>query len=237
MKGQIYLSKGLRDELKQQLSLFVSTYIDKIAPVFESIEIVAEEKAEEYFLELVLNFNPYRDDPAAYSEQAMDYGYEYWSGMALMQYNTRLMNIATLYQFWEQQFRKFAYMELTRNNRLLTKEIEFKSFCTKFKHIESLLLKCGVDIYSLVSWKKINELHLLQNVIKHGDGPSAAILEGIRPDFFIQIGDKKFKDILKTVLNERVLDVDDSELVTYGDALQNFWDELHDHIYLEKEST
>lgn len=236
MKPFIYLPQRLKNDFKEEIDLFVNTYMDRIAPVFASIDDEAERKTDEYFEQLGMYCISEYCDPGDYADQARDFGYEYWAGLALMQYNTRLMNISTLYQFWEQQLRGFAFSELTRQHTLADEKgrrIEFTSFCTKFNEIEQLLMQCGVGKNSLVSWDKINELRLLQNVIKHGDGTSASQLEQIRPDIFRIVGKHKAKDLYLTTLNERVLDIEDSEIVTYGNALKEFWDELPEHMYLK----
>jgi hypothetical protein len=234
MEPFMYLPQERRDRFKRYIDVFVKTYMDRIAPVFERIEEESEEKAEEHFAELGQWFDPERSDPADYAERAREFGFEYWEGMSLMQYNTRLMSIATLYQFWEQQFRRFAFEELTRHHSFVDKKgrkVEFKTFCTQIDEIKEMLLQCGVNTTSLDSWAKIDELRLLQNVIKHGDGKSAADLEKIRPDLFRKVGETKIMDLYLTILNERALDVEDKEIITYGEALQRFWDELPERMY------
>lgn len=232
----IYLPLRLKMDFKNEIKLFVDTYINRIAPVFASKEEETEKITEEYINEISGSFNPEYHDPADFQERAREYGYKYFDNLSLMQYNTRLMNIASLYQYWEQQIRRFTYYELTRQHKLENskgRQIEFKTFCNSFKQIESLLVQCGVNINDLDSWEKINELRLLQNVIKHGDGVSSSDLEVLRPEFFRKSGDTMFKDLYLTVLNDQVLEIEDNEIVEYGEALQLFWDELPEHMYLD----
>lgn len=233
MEPLLYLPQRRKENFKRYIDVFVKTYTDRIAPVYKGLDNEAQEKAEEYFAKSGQLFDPDNDDPADFAERAWEYGVEYWENMSLMQYNTRLMTIATLYQFWEQQFRRFAFEELTRQHTFYDKrgrEIEFKSFCTKFDEIEDLLYQCGVVTSFLDSWAKINELRLLQNVIKHGDGTSANQLEQIRADLFRKVGDTKIMDLYLTILNEQSLDVDDSEIVAYGEVLKQFWDQLPEYM-------
>lgn len=237
MEPSMYLPQKRKESFKRYIDVFVKTYTDRIAPIYEGLDKEAEEKAEEHFAKSGQWFDPDQSDPSDFAERSWEYGIEYWESMTLMQYNTRLMSIATLYQFWEQQFRRFAFEELTRHHTFYVKkgkgkgkEIEFKSFCTKLDEIGNLLEQCGVTTMFLDSWAKINELHLLQNVIKHGDGSSANQLEEIRPDLFRMVGDTKIMDLYLTILNEQALDVNDSEIVDYGEALKQFWDELPENM-------
>lgn len=133
-------------------------------------------------------FNPDYHDPSDFAEEAWEAGIEHYEGTALMKYNTRLMWISTLYQFWEQQVRKFIYEEVTRTHSFIDKkgkEILFKQFCTRgIDDIKEAFLGFDQDLEKLGSWERINELRLLANVIKHGAGWSATQLKLLRPDFF-----------------------------------------------------
>lgn len=234
MSPCIHLTNDMRESLKNAISFYVDSYITRIAPVFANVEEEASEKASLYFKKAVnagISFD--YGEEYEISEQAREHGYEYWEATTLFQYNTKMMTIATLYQFWEQQIRKFAFNELSSSQRLPSLKVqinEFATFCTKFAEIESLLQQCGVALASL---GKIIELHLLQNVIKHGDGPSAKKLELIRPDYFRKINDTHLMDLYLTTLNERVLDVDDSEIINFRDAIKMFWDELPEKMYFK----
>lgn len=42
----------------------------------------------------------------------------------------------------------------------------------------------GLDLRDLAAWPKINQLRLLANSVKHGEGKSAVELRAIRPDLF-----------------------------------------------------
>jgi hypothetical protein len=101
--------------------------------------------------------------------------------------------------------------------------------------IKTELLEFGQDIEKFSCWEKINELRLLNNVIKHGDGWSATELKKIREDFFRDdfLGIDML-DLYKTTLNEKVLSLDDKEIEVYCEALIRFWDELPERMYSEE---
>lgn len=234
----IYLHQGKREQFKRFITVFIKTYMERVSPVFDSIDEEANEYTQKVFEMLGQSFDPDRDDEADFAERAQEQGYEYWEGLALMQYNTKLMSIATLYQFWEQQVRKLVFEELNRHHTFSDKKgriITFKTFCTRgIDDMKEVFHQCGVELESLNSWAKINELRLLQNVIKHGDGKSSSDLEALRPDFYRKIGNTKIMDLYLSVLNEVALDVDDNEIVVYGDALKEFWDELPERMYFDE---
>ncbi|NLY82456.1 MAG: hypothetical protein GX078_06730 [Clostridiales bacterium] len=75
-----------------------------------------------------------------------------------MQYNMRLMWISTLYQFWEQQVRKFIFEEVTRTHKFIDKkgkEVDFAAFCTRgIDDIKDEFYEFGQDLEKLNSWSK-----------------------------------------------------------------------------------
>lgn len=153
-----------------------------------------------------------------------------------MKYNTKLMWISTLYQFWEQQVRKFIYEEVSMTHKFIDKkgkEVLFKDFCTKgIDDIEEEFLEFGQDLEKFPCWIKIYELRLLTNVIKHGDGWSATRLKELRPDFFkADFSEYDLLDLYKTTLNEKVLNIDDDEFQKYCEAIVEFWEALPERMY------
>ncbi|MBK8780308.1 MAG: hypothetical protein IPO22_00565 [Anaerolineales bacterium] len=166
------------------------------------------------------------------TRDAFEAGLDYFENISLMKYNNLAAWITILYQFWEQQVRLFLYKEIKQ-----CYEIDFKEFCAKgIKEIKEVFKLHNVDIETLSSWSKINELRLLCNTVKHGDGGSAQDLRTIAPDFFqhISLPDSDILDLYKTTLNDEVLNIHDDLISLYGDNLGNFWDELPERMYSEE---
>ncbi|EJW13841.1 hypothetical protein M5X00_13555 [Paenibacillus alvei] len=232
MQRFMWLSSSKRDVLKWDISMYCKAYFDKVAPVFANIDEDAANAADLY-LETVGSgqYNPNIGNEADIASDAHYYGISYGISMELMKYNVRLMSIATLYQFWEQQVRKFLYEELIERNH---ENINFKDFCTNIGTIKAEFLMCGVKLDDLPSWEKINELREFQNLVKHGDGRARKILEQARPDLFRKVNEETSAiDYHFTTLNEQVLDVSDDELTVYSEALMEFWDELPERMYVQ----
>lgn len=232
MRRFMWLSNSKRDVLKWDISMYCKAYFDKVAPVFKNIDEDAANAADLY-LETVGSgqYNPDIGNEADITTDAHDYGISYAISMDLMKYNVRLMSIATLYQFWEQQVRKFLYEELIERNH---ENIKFKDFCTNIGTIKEEFRKCDVNLQDLEVWEKIDELRILQNVVKHGDGNARKKLQRIKPDFFRQIDEETSAiDYHFTTLNEQVLNVSDDELTVYSEALMEFWDELPERMYVQ----
>ncbi|WP_429350496.1 hypothetical protein [Paenibacillus sp. 4624] len=115
------------------------------------------------------------------------------------------MTLATLYQVWEQQVRELSFEEITRHHHFVDKKgmkLEFKNFCTTFGEIKNLFLNSDWQPTSVTSWDTINELQLVQNVIKHGDGAAADQLKSIQPGYFKEVNGTLIMDLYNSTLNE-----------------------------------
>jgi hypothetical protein len=139
------------------------------------------------------------------------------------------MAIATLYLVWEQQVRKFLFKEMSH-----TFTTSFPSFCTRFEDIENLFELHGVRLQALDSWRGIEELHLLCNVIKHGDGSSAKRLRRCNPSLFREGHPGEGGEILDSTLLDQSLDLKEAFLEQYALVLSSFWDELPERSYIQR---
>lgn len=151
-----------------------------------------------------------------------------------MQYNMKLMWVSTLYQFWEQQVRKFLYVEVSKEYSLGNGDrILLKDFCTKgIVEIKSIFSHFNHDLEKMSMWGEINKLRLLTNTIKHGDGGAATQLRKICPSYFhSDYSSIDLLELYKTILNERVLNITDQDFMSFCADLIAFWDELPERMY------
>lgn len=231
MKSQLYLCKGLRKLKKDEIKLFKNTFKDRILPSFENIEKEAEDVQNDFYNNVMHSpcDDPDAIDPASIAESALELGIDYYEKISLMKYNTLAMWISMLYQYWEQQVRKFLYDEERHYF-----ELEFKTFCSRgIRDIKEEFLFHKVNIEELICWEKIDELRLLCNSLKHGDGNSAQELKKRRPDLFVreELGNIDLLKLYKATLLEVVLNIDEKSFYKYCDVLMSFWDELPERMY------
>ncbi len=220
---KIYIDSFQKEYLQEPYNLYIETYKNKILPVFLNVEEEAHNIAKNCFKDMGKHINPDTCDPADLADRAWEKGLDYYQGMILMRYNSQLMWISTLYQFWEQQVRCFIFEEVSRNFR----RVNFKSFCNSgIKDIRKQFQRFGIDINELNSWPDINELRLLTNVIKHGDGNAAAELEKMKPEYFRNNFDDSLIKFYGTSLNYKTINVLDSDFYRFCNDLILFWDEL-----------
>lgn len=239
--AQLYLYRKLRERFQKPYDYYLDVYFNKVVLVFNNLEEEADEIAQSHYEELGQYFNPDIHDESDFADSAFEKGLEYYEAVSLIKYNSKLMWFSTMYQFWEQQVRKFLYDEIKQSGITLCnekgQEIDFKNYCSHgIKGIKREFKHFGYDIEKMERWSDIDELRLLANVIKHGDGGAATSLEELRPEFFrSEITEYNLMKSYRTVLNEQVLNVNDTELIKYKEALQSFWEELPERLYCEVE--
>lgn len=237
--AQLYLYPKLRKRFQKPYDYYMDVYIKKVAVVFNNLEEEANEVAQSYYEDLGQYFDPDRHDYEDYADLAFEKGLEYYEAVSLVRYNNKLMWISTIYQFWEQQVRKFLYDEISQSGYTLFdekgKEIDFRRYCANgVREIKEEFISFGQNLEELECWSTIEELRLLANVIKHGEGGAATKLEKLRPDFFkSEITESNLMKSYRTVLNEQVLNIKDSDFMKYKEALQSFWGELPERLYCE----
>lgn len=231
MKSQLYLCKDLRQLKKDEILLFKNTFKERVFPAFRDIEEESEKLSNDIFDNCMNKTCSEYDciDPCDIAQEATEMGIDYYEKYSLMRYNTLAMWISMLYQFWEQQVRKFLYDE-ERNYFY----IDFKEFCAKgITDIKEEFKFHNTKIETLQCWSRINELRLICNTLKHGDGSSAQALKKIRPTFFIREGLEEYDllNMYNTTLLEKVLNITEQDFYDFCDTLISFWNELPERMY------
>ena len=230
MKSQLYLPEAKREHFKSEISDYVEVYCQKLLPVFKDIESDVEKYTNDIYNNSMSQ--PACDDsmdPGSIAETALDEGIEHYSYLKLGKYNLTATWHATLYQVWEQQLRRFLFQEISH-----VYNIQFKTFCTKLSEIKKKFEFHNVDIESFSCWPQVEELRLLCNVIKHGDGDSAKDLQKIKPVLFKQEDDIDYMKTFKTTLLEETLNINEMTLKSYRKALLSFWDEIPERNYSDE---
>jgi hypothetical protein len=230
MKSQLYLPEMTRRYLKSEISDYIEIYFKKLLPVFKDIESDADKYANNFY-DNFMSQPAYDDsiDPSSIAENAQEEGIEHYSYLKLGKYNLTATWHATLYQLWEQQLRLFLFREMSH-----VYKIQFETFCTNLSEIKEKFKLHNVDIESFSCWPQINELSLLCNVIKHGDGCSAKKLRKIKSTLFKQEDGTDHIEIFKTTLLEETLNINEMTLQNYRDALLSFWDEIPERNYSDE---
>ena len=223
LQTQLYFYKPLMDKHKKELS-FVEDYYDRTKEQFNDIEKEVSAYTNNLYKEYPATPET---DPASIAEWAQEQGIEMYETLSLMKSNHLLMTIAMLYHIWEQQLSKFTIQEMEHY-------LKFDKKVLSFEEIKKIFELHGINIIDTESWKKIRELKLLANTIKHGEGHSAEKLRDLRPDFFKLdiIDETDTLDLHSSILMDVYsLQVNESDLKNYIKATMYFWDEMPERAY------
>lgn len=167
---------------------------------------------DKYFEEKVNEFRHFLNEHK--EEYLDDENNEMWNVLQIMEitelkYRVQLMIIALMCEMFEQ----FLI-------NILVKKLDLKKEIT-FKEAKKIFSDFGFNIEKSKQWKKINELRLLVNVIKHGDGVSKKRLNKIRKDFFYNTKSK-----IGNALNDMTLNVQEEDLTNYFCVILNFINDM-----------
>jgi hypothetical protein len=230
MKSQLYVPEHTRRYFQSQISSFVEIYSQKLLPVFQDMEKEADKCAHDFYDDY-MNQPSYDDsvDPASIAEEARDIGIERYCFLKLGRYHVTAAWHAMLYEFWEQQIRSFLFREISKDKPTGG----FKKFCDKLEKIKTQLELHNVDIENCLCWHKIDELRLLCNVIKHSDGTSLDCLRKKKSGLLKKgsVVEVEVIDLYRTSLLEETLNIDETTLQDYKDALLSFWERIPERSY------
>jgi len=217
-----------RSSFIPQIDAFCNAIMKRVIPVFANIAEEADDVAQS-------EYERYGSLPATGDESwdmgdaaewAQEIGLAHY--VALTGVRQSLVNLAVvaLYHMFEQQLLLF------HRKQVLHPSEEDNISKIKFRELQRRLKNGNLDIESLKSWAKVDELKLVANSIKHAEGTSADKLKGLRPDLFVnpyfREDDTQIfhpsrvylplagKDIYVTI----------EDLEEYRIALTSFWDEF-----------
>ena len=210
MQNSIVLCESDKLNIEEQLDVFYKLVMNRLLPAFSGLEKEADNIEKEMLIKSNANFNQNTMDEACVVENAYFKGINHYS----LQYQMKqsFINVSTLwlYHLFEQQL-----------NNISLKTIE-KFDYTKHNskdQINEFLIEKG--LYDKVNCKKINELRLVANTIKHAEGGSKKNLKEERPDLFTRgLG---LNEKVTIPLFENEICVSELEFSKYHNAIVGFW--------------
>lgn len=164
----------------RDFSRYADVVKKRLLPVFDKIGEEAEEfankKYQEYAAHLDTSEADQYDAEAYYTDKALDEGVAYQDTLVAMYFTTLSLFTAGLFHLLEQHSIEL-YLEILDHHGI--EEV-------KLGHVtEWLRSSLSIDVRSFKCWDVIDELRLVANSVKHGEGRSAQDLRVRRPDLFV----------------------------------------------------
>jgi hypothetical protein len=230
MDHQLYLHESLKRKLILEIDTFRRLFNERLFPTFSNIESEADSYTKEYFERISSSCYDESIDPSVLADQALEKGVSLYFELSQVKYSFTAVSISSLYHMWEQQIKRFLFRELRH-----TCEIELQTFCSNgFRDFQIHLSMFKIDITTFRNFSRLNELRLLSNVIKHGDGKSARELFKLNSSLFNTKPTDRILELgLESTLLDESLKVDQDLFNSYSDTLMSFWEEFPERSFCE----
>lgn len=226
----LYLGPSQRRLYKKEIRSYHDILRKRLFNNFLEIEQEANEYSQKLFEEFGNLPGDGSVDMSDIADMALNKGINFYEELSSVKYVITAATISSLSRLWEQQIMRFIFNEIRRYGKF-----EFnKLFGRGIIDIKEILSKFDFEIENMNCWSKLNELRLLCNVIKHGDGRSAKELRAINPDMFQKLFFDKNVEIQITVsLLEEVLTLSVETFENYVEIVIAFWDEFPKSLICE----
>ena len=219
MPSQIYFYPDLRKKLIAEVKSFSETVEIKIFPLFQNIDQEAEQYAQKLYGQTMESIGDPDADASAIADAAIDEGARVYESLRMIRNSFVAQSFSNLFQFWEQQTREFLFDEISHSV-----EVDPAKFCSNgLDDMKKIFSDHGLDIQTLASWPLLNELRLISNIVKHGDGPSATKLKAIKPGF---IGKSRSGKVSTSLVTSESLILSEGDFKGHGGNLALFWEEF-----------
>jgi hypothetical protein len=211
-------------------------YIFRDVPAFGNLDLRAQQVADDYYnCAGSQPIGEYQDfDMADAAEAARDRSLSWYELMTSLRQTMRNLLAAGLFHLVEQQLATLCRDGLFRGYPVPETKLSNVAIWYQ-QHLR-------LEFASLPSWNLVEELRLVANAVKHGEGQATKKLEILRPEIFMNPDCADFyKDLAKSGLGRRVgrvsaplagedLFVSELLLRKYAEGAESFFHEIAAHL-------
>ena len=216
-QAEYFIRKSL-----EELQYYASVFHERIAPAFDGLDDEAKRIEVEEYTRLGQFVDPDYADPSDGAEQAYFKGVDFYLATDAVRQGLFNLMIAGLFHLLEQQAQYLA-------TRILSNSIVQPDGSGGFQQLKALVSReFHVNIESFPCWPQLNELRLVTNTVKHGDGRSSDELKALNPALFKDPSDPlpQFHGLPLRPLVGEGLRLTSDHFNTYKTCLEQFWSEL-----------
>jgi hypothetical protein len=188
------LSALLIYQFPQQYALdlvraYSSGFADRVLPGFQDIEAEADAASEAYFnsrMNQVASEDGPWEDEGAVAEHAQEHGLSVYTDLEFVRQQVTGLAIAGLYHLWERLVKEFLETSFRAADPPVTPQTVRRADFNVV--VVWLRERFGWDIEAEGFFADLHQLHLVANVVKHGDGKSCEALLEKAPQLFHDYG-------------------------------------------------
>lgn len=223
-----YMSEGYRKLLMAEHCFYVEQAKKRLLSQFMDIESEAEQAAEEYLERLSERFNPDLHDPSDFYAAAHNEGIAFYSQLSDMHERTRFSVTAGMYHEWDKKLREWLTKEIRR--RYVCKNLLDAVWKASFEDTMGFLGSIGWPVKNKAYYPKLDALHLIVNVFKHGRGGSLTTMKKRYPEYF----NNMFANLVEwnvDSLDYSDLKITDGQFDEFSEAILAFWHDVPEQIF------
>lgn len=173
MEDFLWFDKDKCELHQSQINSYGNGVVSRLLESFSKLE----DETEIYKNNLLekTNFDP-NIDPYEVAQWVEDKSISHFQGLIEVRDTLFAFAVVGLYHLWEKQVIGFLKFEISHVN--ITPKIE------RWDCIKSNFVNYGIDLKTFPYYEKLNELRLISNAIKHGEGRSLNDLMDLYPNYF-----------------------------------------------------
>lgn len=221
----------LRRRFIPEIEWFERVVRERVLPVFNNIEMEADAASEEAWQGYMEQPSDGTEDPGDFADAAMDAGLEHYTRLKNVRQALVNMSVVSLWHLVEQQILDF------HKRQVLSMFEENEAKHHKWQVFVERMNGAGIAIEDLPSWSKVNEMRVVANAIKHGEGSALNMLVKIYPDILIA-PELRNEPRLFANAEPRVdrpaggedIYVTEEDIEQYGRASVQFWNEVASEV-------
>ncbi|MFY0639790.1 MAG: hypothetical protein JXR16_02010 [Bermanella sp.] len=221
----LYLWSRHKDLLIEEQTFFVDQALGKLAKAFDNIQQEADDYGNEYLKKISRHVNPETDDLGSHLEQAYEYAMDFGVSLEDLKRVMHLAVVASIYHKWEQNLKKWMTNEIKHwgVNEDVIKRVSKATLDELIQLISSL----GWDVKAEAFYPKLDLCRMVCNAFKHGEGGSFNELKKL-PEYFGRSGQN---ELLKEHLDPEWLEVSNSQILDFSNAICDFWRNIPEYIF------
>lgn len=237
LENEFFWSGYIREVFIKEIKALGQALKGRVLKAFDNVEQEAEKLAEEEYKRLLQA--PVGEDGGpgmdVLAERAEEEGINFYLTVRSLRQGLVNLFAVALYELFLQ------HLMVLHRRELLGIHEENDQKLYRVDEAWERLRESEIDVEKFRSRRKIKELRLVANTVKHAEGPAAEDLRKIRSDLFIPPSSTLFKpsdlsvppkgSLFKPLFGEDFF-VKPDDIVSYTNAIEEFWEELA--IALEK---
>ncbi|MCU0119954.1 hypothetical protein N8H74_16950 [Pseudomonas sp. B2M1-30] len=209
-----------RESVIEQHRFYVEQGKSKLLSQFSNMEQEANEAAERWLEKHSQHFDPERDDPGNFEEDAYHEGVEYYRMLSELKDQTRLSIVAGIYHAWDKELRGWLLKEIEHWHRGPT--VSEKVWKATFDEIAELLISTELANRNAGFFQKLSACRYVVNVYKHGEGLSLKKIKSNHPEYLRIQSDNGSTPDMRWIDHTHLL-VTDKQLDEFSSAIVEFW--------------